>query len=138
MLGNVWLFALSSSILYNSKFVTGSCNLAKDCELHSWLPWQSCVGNCGSQTQLRQREFCCPRYVIPKTIDNCFAACSLPVVELNEYKPCHLCYNNTLSSNNTCTCNYGYKWPCCKGLSFIIFLNQIYNFNKELQKLVLN
>lgn len=137
MLGNVWLIALSiSSILYQSNSVTGSCSLGEDCQLHSWLPWHACIGNCASQTQLRQREFCCTKRVSPKTIDNCFAACSLPVVELNEYKPCHFCYNGTLSKNSSCKCDYGYKGRCCKGLFLMFWIKHEICVSKELKKTI--
>lgn len=134
MFGHICLIAISSFILYLNS-VTGDCNVTEDCAFHSWLPWQACIGDCGNQTQLRQREFCCPHSVSPKTIDTCFGACSLPVVgnELNEYKPCHFCYNGTLSTNNSCRCDYGYKGPCCKGLSFMFWIIYEICFNKKLK-----
>lgn len=94
MFGYIW-FTVFSQLLFYFNNVFGGCDTEKDCVFHSWMPWEPCIGQCGNQKQLRQREFCCPRYVASKTPENCLSACLLPVDGngFDEYKPCCLCYN---------------------------------------------
>lgn len=118
MFGYIW-FTVFSQLLFYFNNVFGGCDTEKDCVFHSWMPWEPCIGQCGNQKQLRQREFCCPRYVASKTPENCLSACLLSVDGngFDEYKPCCLCYNGSLLPNNTCKCNDGYTGSCCQGLS---------------------
>ena len=94
------------------------CEKNENCAIHMWMAWQSCSGTCGSQTQIRQRQLCCPKAVLEKTVLNCLQACQMDIstTKLNESRPCVLCKNWSLSSLNSCHCDAKSKGLCCEGI----------------------
>jgi hypothetical protein len=115
-----YLYAAVILCVLCEKFVLvqTSCGMQHDCEIHEWLEWKNCTGACGSQSQIRLREFCCPDAVTPKTVDNCFANCSIPNDEhhtLNQTRNCLHCFHGHTYGTATCKCDPGYKGNCCQG-----------------------
>lgn len=98
--------------------VQTTCGKGDDCIFHDWLEWESCTGACGSQSQKRQREFCCPDAVEPKDFPHCLANCSLPNDEAHvgsQKRNCLHCFHGHNYGANTCKCDPGYKGKCCEG-----------------------
>ena len=126
MIFYLWMIISLFTFILKLNSTCGDCLTEKDCVFHSWLPWQDCSGQCGNQTQIRQRELRCPAHVVVKNEVNCLAACSLPVnndTQLTEIRPCRVCDKGSLLvGRNTCVCNHGYRGPCCSSRSFLSLL----------------
>ena len=118
-----FLFTFSFFCKFND--ISGDCVTDKDCVFHDWMSWQDCSGQCGNQTQIRQRVFCCPRKVQEKNRENCLRACNMALSQSNKFdesRPCRVCDEGHLvAASNTCVCNHGYRGPCCGGRPFLSF-----------------
>ena len=103
-------------LLINYIHMYDECTL-NSCSISSWMSWNDCIGVCGSQSQYRQKVFCCPKTVLDQSLENCFHACNITMngYELNEFRPCRICKHGILLSGNNCYCDPRYKGDCCEG-----------------------
>lgn len=98
-----------------------SCEEHEDCIFHPWYAWGTCSGTCGTQTQSRFREFCCPDDVVmPQTMDSCLKFCNMTNAwnPKDDVRPCRVCFHGSLKEeggDQFCVCNRVFKGDCCQG-----------------------
>ena len=89
---------------------------SRDCHVFDWLSWSVCVGNCGSQSQYRERHMCCDDYVWPYDLEHCLKHCNLDSdFELNDTQDCRICENGGTLNILSCTCDVHHQGDCCQG-----------------------
>ena len=101
----------------NYRIVHSTVNCtSNDCHVFDWLPWSVCVGDCGSQSQYRERRMCCDDKVKPHDVENCLKHCNLdPDFPLNDTQNCRICENGGTLNILSCTCDVHHHGDCCQG-----------------------
>lgn len=94
------------------------CTNIPDCRVFDWEPWSVCSGNCGFQSQNRERYMCCDVEVKPHTKEHCLLHCNMDADFLfNMSRPCRKCENGGRlnSSSLSCQCDEYHGGGCCQG-----------------------
>ena len=100
---------------YRNVHSTENCT-SNDCHVFDWLSWSVCVGNCGSQSQYRERHMCCDDEVRPHNLENCLKHCNLDSdFELNDTQNCRICENDGTLHRLSCSCDVNHQGDCCLG-----------------------
>ena len=100
---------------YRNVHSTENCPEFRDCHLFDWLSWSVCEGNCGSQSQYRERHMCCDDTVIPHDLEHCLKHCNLDSDSLNVTQNCRICENGGTLHILSCTCDVHHQGDCCPG-----------------------
>ena len=100
---------------YRNVHSTENCE-SNDCHVFDWLSWSVCEGNCGFQSQYRERHMCCGNEVRPHDLEHCLKHCNLdPDFPLNDTQNCRICENGGTLNRLSCTCDVHHHGDCCQG-----------------------
>lgn len=92
------------------------CDAEPECHVFEWQSWSNCLGNCGLQSQKRERHMCCQMNVIPHTAEHCLQHCNISSdFKLEVSQTCRTCENGgMLKTSLLCACDIYHKGDCCQ------------------------